>query len=428
MSKRSLQQMVVAGAFGLVPSAASAAPVAVHRLDVWDGITIGASLGLLLFASLGNLLLALATRQRAYGYYALWAAMVPGWGVLETRLATLLIPDLNGEWTRSLASLFVVLAVACAALGLRSALTDLLPAWLIRAIDVATMLLLGAGIVNMLPGSPLASPQSNVLQIMTLIGVALAAIACWHAWPRDAARDFALSFTIPTIAMVGTFDLPPLLPIFAEGTGDFVVLIACALQALCLMLVAAQRLLRTASERDSALSTGRRMAILAEQDPLTNLLNRRGFVIRAERLLAAPTGASLVLLDLDHFKAVNDNHGHDVGDALLCAIAKALSRVAIDGLVGRMGGEEFAVAAPAHVDAMGLAEQARRAISEVRLVDSHPELGVTASAGVALLPSGHGFPTAYRLADRALIAAKRQGRDRVCLATEDEAAPLFARH
>ena len=117
----------------MLPAATTAAPVAAATTaaagtpDVWSGVLIGASVALLLFASLGNLLLCYATGQRAYGYYALWAAMVPGWGLFETRLASLLMPDVAPARLSDTAAMFVVLAVASAALGLRTSLGPGLP-------------------------------------------------------------------------------------------------------------------------------------------------------------------------------------------------------------------------------------------------------------------------------------------------------------
>jgi diguanylate cyclase (GGDEF)-like protein len=129
-----------------------------------------------------------------------------------------------------------------------------------------------------------------------------------------------------------------------------------------------------------------------------------------------------LLLDLDHFKQVNDIHGHDRGDEVLAAVGVALRNVVRDSdFVGRYGGEEFLVLLPAtDVDgAVQLAEALRHAIAGITLPSfDHP---ITASVGIALLPQDGGDAvTLFRSADRALYAAKRNGRNRLELASSVE--------
>jgi diguanylate cyclase (GGDEF)-like protein len=153
-------------------------------------------------------------------------------------------------------------------------------------------------------------------------------------------------------------------------------------------------------------------------DPLTGLLNRQGLADRFEELRqqALVTGApiSLILFDLDHFKLVNDNRGHDVGDRLLCEVADEIRRtLRTFELVYRVGGEEFLILLPGMEEWEGasLAEQLRLAVERV---GQATETGITASFG---LSSGDGagidFDRLYRQADQALYRAKRGGRDRV---------------
>jgi len=165
---------------------------------------------------------------------------------------------------------------------------------------------------------------------------------------------------------------------------------------------------------------------LATRDGLTGLLNRREF----DRLLADETERAwrfgrplaLVLFDLDHFKHVNDTHGHPAGDAVLreAAAHLAAGQRSVDRLA-RFGGEEFALllvetAAPAALEA------AQRLVAAMRAapfaLPAGPALPVTASAGVAALPA-HAADAAglVRAADAALYAAKRAGRDRAVLAS-----------
>jgi diguanylate cyclase (GGDEF)-like protein len=164
-----------------------------------------------------------------------------------------------------------------------------------------------------------------------------------------------------------------------------------------------------------------RVAESALRDPLTGLLNRRYFdeaiesAYAAARRSADPLG--VIVLDLDHFSAVNNEHGHSVGDGVLRRVAVAIKHAVRDGdIVVRYGGEEFVVIAPGTDDegAVEIAERIRHAVSRSgsELLDGR-RVPVTTSAGVACLvdePDGHAL---FRAADSALLVAKRGGRDRV---------------
>lgn len=164
-----------------------------------------------------------------------------------------------------------------------------------------------------------------------------------------------------------------------------------------------------------------RVAESALRDPLTGLLNRRYFDEAIEtayataRRSADPLG--LIVLDLDHFSAVNNEHGHSVGDAVLRRVARAIRNAVRDGDIAvRYGGEEFVVIVPGTDDdgAVEIAERIREAVgrSGMELVDGRL-VPLTISAGVACLvdeSDGHGL---FRAADSALLAAKRAGRNRV---------------
>lgn len=159
---------------------------------------------------------------------------------------------------------------------------------------------------------------------------------------------------------------------------------------------------------------------LADTDGLTGLLNRRALDCAAHRGLSSDREVdSLVLIDLDHFKAINDRYGHQAGDEALRRFAALLQAACSpDVTVARFGGEEFAVLMPATSlsDAVALANRicASLRTSEVR-VGRDIAIRMTASFGVGALPgsSGHWAKLVAR-ADAALYRAKTQGRDRVC--------------
>lgn len=185
-----------------------------------------------------------------------------------------------------------------------------------------------------------------------------------------------------------------------------------------LLLLHALGLIR---QRDAALAALERASVT---DPLTELANRRGFSASAEAALAAcrrrGAAAAVVMFDLDRFKSINDGHGHAAGDAVLREAAAALrSHVRAEDVVGRLGGEEFAILLPG-LDATQAAALADRLRVEISRAVAHPAgdgAVVTASAGVAPVERlDAGLEAALNAADRALYAAKEAGRNRVAVA------------
>ena len=147
----------------------------------------------------------------------------------------------------------------------------------------------------------------------------------------------------------------------------------------------------------------------ADTDPLTGLLNRRGF----SRMMRGTEAGALLLLDLDHFKAVNDCYGHQVGDRVLCHVADTASdMLRKKDLLARWGGEEFVIFLPGAPATLAgtIANRLREAIA----IDQ-PEVGpeVTISVGVAGHAGGEAFDHAFVAADRALYRAKAEGRNLV---------------
>ncbi|MFN0134223.1 MAG: HDOD domain-containing protein [Phycisphaerales bacterium] len=155
----------------------------------------------------------------------------------------------------------------------------------------------------------------------------------------------------------------------------------------------------------------------ASTDALTKVANRAAFDARLAEALAAPAGAALIMIDVDHFKKFNDTHGHQAGDEVLRAVAEALRFAAgNDAFVARYGGEEFGVIVPGVTlgRASELAERLRAAIQTCPIKHGGKSLMVTASLGVAR--SGPGATNAASLvkaADALLYQAKRNGRNRV---------------
>ncbi|MFD0596859.1 GGDEF domain-containing protein [Catellatospora coxensis] len=160
---------------------------------------------------------------------------------------------------------------------------------------------------------------------------------------------------------------------------------------------------------------------LAGRDPLTGLHNRRSFAERLTGALAyadrTGTPVSLLMLDLDHFKSVNDRYGHPAGDQVLRTVAALLVRElrAVD-VAARLGGEEFGVLLPGidHRDATAVAGRLRAAIARCPVVHAATTVLVTASIGVVCYPRhARTADELFERADDALYRAKRAGRDRV---------------
>ena len=172
--------------------------------------------------------------------------------------------------------------------------------------------------------------------------------------------------------------------------------------------------------------TASQLEVLATHDGLTGCVNRRTADAMLSHALARGrrdgSPVALVLIDIDHFKQINDRYGHATGDEALRAFAAAVRlRLRNSDVFGRWGGEEFGLILPAtdRPGAMRLAEEVRASVEALEL--QAPDSGTIAvrmSAGVAIAPSDSELKSAtlYRLADQALYAAKHQGRNRVVLA------------
>jgi diguanylate cyclase (GGDEF)-like protein len=162
---------------------------------------------------------------------------------------------------------------------------------------------------------------------------------------------------------------------------------------------------------------------LARRDGLTGIFNRQHFVSEAERQLQycrkSARDACLVLIDLDHFKVVNDTHGHAVGDRVLKrAVAACQAHLRSTDLFGRLGGEEFGMLLPECMpdQVMARVELMRAAVASVSLGDAVPGLTISASFGISSAAnSGYELRQLMIDADEALYQAKRDGRNRISL-------------
>jgi diguanylate cyclase (GGDEF)-like protein len=155
---------------------------------------------------------------------------------------------------------------------------------------------------------------------------------------------------------------------------------------------------------------------MADEDPLTGLLNRRALTRELERQLALGGVGALLLLDLDNFKDINDLRGHPAGDRVMCTLANILSdRLDHGHVLGRLGGDEFAVVLPDtnEATAVRIADRLRNAVAAIPVTGGVGTTHITVSAGVAGFESGDGWQAVLANADLALYASKDAGRNRV---------------
>jgi diguanylate cyclase (GGDEF)-like protein len=164
----------------------------------------------------------------------------------------------------------------------------------------------------------------------------------------------------------------------------------------------------------------RELIRLAWTDSLTDAMNRHRFMDLAgkevERARRRNSELSLLLLDADHFKQINDKYGHAAGDAILKGLVERWTRsLRSHDLIGRIGGEEFSIVLPDAnaANAMCTAERLRKEIAELPFAFEGQLLRVTVSIGVATLAAGEDLPALMQRADRALYRAKEAGRDEV---------------
>jgi diguanylate cyclase (GGDEF)-like protein len=276
---------------------------------------------------------------------------------------------------------------------------------------VAAGLALAGDILIVIASLTLADPSYG--QLVTLMfTVPILYLAIFMTWPWILAQSaIAVSYSFVAYLRAGSGSIALLQAVMQ--------LIATTSPAVIVMILR-QRLDRAVIRAES----------LATTDPLTGLANRRGLETRYPAMVAtaARSGQLVVAIvaDIDHFKAVNDEHGHRAGDLVLQAVAVVVTgSVRRDDVVARLGGEELAVVGLADTRALGdvaaLCERIRSEIAEAPM-----EIRVTASVGAAWVAPDDPDVDLWTLisrADRLMYEAKREGRNRVRLAD----IPLDAR-
>ena len=396
-------------------------------------VAVGAALTLLLVSGIYSLSLAVAVRRQYLAWQAAWSATMLLWGFIWSQAHLGLFPGLAGTVSSQLATFLACLAIAIATF---SAVLAVAPG-LVSARLRGLALILGT-IVGVV-GIPLAIIRSESLaqwgNLLGLVIVAdLLAVAAYLGWAwrhgSVEARDFLAAWCLP-MAVLAFIHIVDVDDSVWGGGSKLLVLAAATWQALWLSASATRRLAQLRVERDRARASEALAQQLARRDPLTGLPNRRGFVESVTPLLdrarADALPAALLLVDIDRFKLINDVHGHDAGDAVLCEVGRRIERW--EGplcTVARLGGEEFGllVVGMEGIVLSRFAESVRLGIAACDHKDSIGDRSVTASVGVAEVHPATDFQQLYRLADEALYDAKRNGRDRVVVQRRTEGGSL----
>jgi two-component system, cell cycle response regulator len=234
---------------------------------------------------------------------------------------------------------------------------------------------------------------------------------------KIAAAIKTLPVFVPVILLTGLDDLDSRRRGQAAGADDFLAKPIASVE----LQIRIAAMLRIKSLTDALEDARTRLAEQADTDPLTGIANRRSFEraldLESGRALRYQHPVSLVMLDIDHFKRVNDTHGHAAGDSVIRAVAHAIRDESRNtDKVARIGGEEFAAMLP-ETDMAGtcvFAERLRIRVSMLAIAHEGQVLRVTASLGSATWAGTSGFTPHDLLlgADEALYASKRSGRNR----------------
>lgn len=233
-------------------------------------------------------------------------------------------------------------------------------------------------------------------------------------------RDSELSRinNMPVIVVTGVNDTAAKEKAFVAGANDFITKTSDHVEFLARVRVH-EKLAKTIGELEESRHFLREQA---NTDPLTKLANRRHFFQIATSNLAQMQRQKehfcIIMLDIDHFKRINDTYGHQTGDYVLIEMAKVLESAVREGdTVARIGGEEFVVASPNtnRLAAIVLSERLRKAVEEKEFTFGGNRMPVTVSLGIAALNKGdEDVDKLMAIADTRLYLAKQRGRNRIC--------------
>ncbi len=366
---------------------------------------VGLAVALLIF----NIALGAALRQRFHLPYCAMVLFLIGYAASSSGLLGQ-VAGLDNNLRLRL-NVLLLAATLCSAMmfARRFFAPQVTRGWLRPAIDTATVALLAASLAYVLFMPLHARLLDRVMTLAFFATLLLTLPLLWRGWHAEDryARIFAFAWGLPLLTATARV-LQALNVLDWSFWIDNSTLVAMALEAGCSALAIAWRIKQLNEDCDQAREQEMLARLLADSDPLTGLMNRRSFLREA---IGRVEPHVLVLVDIDHFKRVNETLGHDGGDQVLRVFADALRQsVPADALLARIGGEEFAVLAPAAATAMP-----ETILARIRAATMPFDLAVTASLGseCGTIASEADWKRLYRRADDALFAAKRAGRDRL---------------
>jgi diguanylate cyclase (GGDEF)-like protein len=392
----------------------------------------GIAVGMLLLTILFHANLFFAIRRRFQLIYVGHVALLFVYALCYSNGIRLVWPELSADGVSRLLGFAMAMATAT---GISFVVEFLgpaaLPRWLRIWARVAAFGSMAAGITySTVPTEWVATAfyLGNGAALNTLFTtIAILAVGCVNR--NSSAVALAVGWAMPIVVSL-------LYPLRALGIvsdlmiPDGLMMAATTLECLILSLPVTARIRALRVEHERAQERHLVLERQAQTDVLTGLANRRGFrdaLLRASAGLHPAASLGVLVIDIDHFKRVNDRYGHGTGDAILQHVAAYVARVAGAGaIVARYGGEEFVVALTGHDIARAgtIAERIRTAVGASFGPES-PLPAVTVSIGVASGPA-IALEALVAEADRALYRAKEAGRNRVMLASGGGARDLSA--
>jgi diguanylate cyclase (GGDEF)-like protein len=365
--------------------------------------------GLCLALFVYNLALWVALRHRFQLAYCAMVAALLGYAFSSSGALAWTFPDILNNDRLRINYLVLAVSAAAAVAFARSFFEErIFTPWLSRACTAATVALLGTAVLfaGLAPWRIALLDRLYALAFVGLLLLTLPIMARAWRMKSNYLWLFAVSWAAP-IVLAALRVANNLNLVEWSFWIDNSTIAAMTVEALLSSIAIAYRIRLLSRERDAAIREEVATRTLADTDPLTGLLNRRAFLREA---IGRAGEQTLLLADIDHFKHVNDTIGHDGGDEVLCRFARVLRSAVPDGaLVARVGGEEFAVLAEA-----GTGLEPEHILARLRAERMPFDLNVTASIGGCAGPllNEPDWKRLYRCADRALLDAKTDGRDR----------------
>lgn len=366
--------------------------------------------GLCIALIIYNLALWGALRHRFQLYYCLMVALLLAYAFSSSGALAWAWPEIANNFRLRINYLLLGATGAAALVFARSFFEErVFAGWLGRYSTVVASLMFGIGLLFFLI-APFGVHLADAAVTCSFVGLAtVVAPTLWRAWRlrSNYLWLFAFGWGAPILTAVArTLVNLHLLP--WSFWIDNSTILAMMVEAITSALAVAYRIRLLRDERDEAIEREVMTRRLADTDPLTGLLNRRAFLHQA---IGRDGEQLLLIIDLDHFKRVNDTLGHDGGDEVLRVFARMLRTSVPQGtLVARIGGEEFAILTPTEQPV-----EPEAVLARLRQMRMPFDIKVTASIGTCrgTLASEVDWKALYRIADAALFDAKSAGRDRV---------------